>query len=333
MIALAASNRLPENVRVLAIVVAELEFRDIQRHIFFADFVERADYAAFENRPKTLDRISMNCADDILATGVVDDAMRKFLIQLAIPNPLIGAEQTNLLRHSATYESCERASVNAADHAGNYLALALYSADNRRLARSDSTSPAAHAALIDMPVFGEPTDEGFVDLDNAHQLTEILACETRSHAMAHVPSGLIGAEAHHPVDLQRANPLLAGEHQMDYAEPVAERLISVLEDRPGDHAEAVALSGALVALPVEFHGERIDVLIATAGAADAFPPAVQDQVRLTGPLVREGFFPLSEGHLMDAPEVILGHGWSPSRSGHKPRLASLLCQVRDNRPN
>ena len=36
----ASLNRRSENVRVLAIIIAELELGNVQRHIFAADFVE-----------------------------------------------------------------------------------------------------------------------------------------------------------------------------------------------------------------------------------------------------------------------------------------------------
>ena len=36
-----------ENVSVHAVIVPELKFSDIQRHVFLADLVERADCAAF----------------------------------------------------------------------------------------------------------------------------------------------------------------------------------------------------------------------------------------------------------------------------------------------
>ncbi len=43
-----------KDVCVIPIVVAELKLSDIQRHIFGADLVERADNAALEDRPPTI---------------------------------------------------------------------------------------------------------------------------------------------------------------------------------------------------------------------------------------------------------------------------------------
>ena len=51
--ALTYTDRRSEDVRILPIVVAELKLRDVQRHIFGADFVEAADNPALEDRPKT----------------------------------------------------------------------------------------------------------------------------------------------------------------------------------------------------------------------------------------------------------------------------------------
>jgi hypothetical protein len=73
---LASRDSHSEDVRVLSVVVAELKFGNIERHIFAAHFMERADHAALENRPKALDGLAMDRADDILPSGVIDDAMR-----------------------------------------------------------------------------------------------------------------------------------------------------------------------------------------------------------------------------------------------------------------
>jgi hypothetical protein len=51
----ASPNCRPEDVRVLPIVVAELELGNIERHIFAAHFVERTDHATLENRPEAFD--------------------------------------------------------------------------------------------------------------------------------------------------------------------------------------------------------------------------------------------------------------------------------------
>jgi hypothetical protein len=48
-----------KNVRILAVIIADLKLRDIGRHIFGAHLVERADDTALEGRPEILDRIGV----------------------------------------------------------------------------------------------------------------------------------------------------------------------------------------------------------------------------------------------------------------------------------
>ena len=62
----AACYRRSKHVGVVAVVVAELKFRDVQRHIFGAHLVERADHAALEDAPKAFNRVGVNRADNVL---------------------------------------------------------------------------------------------------------------------------------------------------------------------------------------------------------------------------------------------------------------------------
>src|SRR5438045_3469839 len=91
----ASLNRCSKNVGIEPIVVAELKFGDVQRHIFAADLVERADNAALEDRPETLNRLRVNCADNVLAPTVIDCRVWESLVEVLVANPLIGAEQAD----------------------------------------------------------------------------------------------------------------------------------------------------------------------------------------------------------------------------------------------
>jgi hypothetical protein len=64
-------NRRAENVVIEAVVVAELKFGDIQRHVLFADFVERADDTALEDAPEALNRLGVDRADNVLMLRMV----------------------------------------------------------------------------------------------------------------------------------------------------------------------------------------------------------------------------------------------------------------------
>jgi hypothetical protein len=64
-----------EDVGVLPIVVAELKFRDVERHIFGADFVEASNDPALKERPKALNRVRVDRADDVFPRAVIHDAV------------------------------------------------------------------------------------------------------------------------------------------------------------------------------------------------------------------------------------------------------------------
>lgn len=70
-----SANSRSEDVRIFPIVISELKFRDLQRHIFGAHVVERAHHPALEDRSEALGCLSVDRTDDILPLGVVDDGM------------------------------------------------------------------------------------------------------------------------------------------------------------------------------------------------------------------------------------------------------------------
>jgi hypothetical protein len=104
-----------------------------------------------------------------------------------------------------------------------------------------------------------------------------------------------------PVDLNGANSLLAGQHQMSDAKPPAERLIRVLKNGAGDMREAIARIRSAMATPT-FEGYRRDrehLIVATARTTNAFGPASRDQVRPASILIREHRVELRDGHLVN----------------------------------
>jgi hypothetical protein len=68
----------PEHVGIAAVIVAELKFGNVERHIFLAHLVECADNAAFEDRPETFNRGGVNCTNNILVRLVLNRLARIF---------------------------------------------------------------------------------------------------------------------------------------------------------------------------------------------------------------------------------------------------------------
>jgi hypothetical protein len=325
----ASFNRLAEDVLVQPVVVAELELGDVQREILLADLVERADDAALDEGPEAFDRVRVDRADDVLALGMVDRRMLDAVRQVVVGASVIVREEAYLVRDGFADEVSKRLAVRAGDHASNYVPLALDCADHDRLAlAARPVMPIAAVAVLVLAA-----DVGFVNLDDAHQLAKFLVREPGADAMAHEPSGSVGAEAHHAVDLEGANPFLAGEHQENDAEPLAQRLIRVLEDRAGDVREAVIGPrwGAHVAEPIPRHrAMAFDLDIAATRASDASRPAVPDEISAASILVRERRFPLGESHLTDLLGLFgASHGVNSLSTG--ATMTDSVSQVQHNR--
>jgi hypothetical protein len=313
---LASLDRRSENIRILPVIVAELELRDIERHIFAAHLVERTDYAALEDRPEAFDGLSMDCADDVLASRVVNGRVWIILAERIVARISIGAKQADFMRHRFADEGGESGGIHVRDHARNDVALAADRADDWSFTGADAAGATASAAFIPMPVLGQPADESFIDFDNSAELINVLH-ESGSDLMAHEPRGPIRAKAHVTIDLQCAHAFFAREHEVDNAEPLPQRLVRVFENRSGDMGEAVVSSGrrAFVAQPIPLHCTVLLYLhVATPRAGYAFRPAATGEIGATSIFVRESLFPLGDGHLVNWLWLFrAGHIGSPSQ--------------------
>jgi hypothetical protein len=312
---LTPANCRSEDVGVVPIVISELKFRDVQREIFAAYLVITAHNAALNQRPEALNRVGVDRADNVLAKLVIDNAVTVSVAgEIAVAGIGVGAEQADFVGNGFSYEILDRCHVGAENHAGNDVTLASDRADNRRLKRI-VTATARAASLVQMTVFIFPADVGFVYFDDAAELLDVLD-QRGADFVTHQPRGFVGTEAHVAHDLQCAHAFLAGQHQVNDFEPVAERLVGVLEDSPGDMGEPITVRGTLFALPMPLaRFEVIDFGIAAARAMHAIWPSTGDQIGFAGFLVREGFVKLSGGHLRNGLRAS-GHGFPLSVGGY-----------------
>jgi hypothetical protein len=304
---LTAIDRRAENVRVLPVVISELKLRNVQRHIFGANFVEAADNPALEDRPKAFNRVGMDRADYVLLAVVIDRLVIVFG-QAFIDPAFIGREQANPVGNHFAHESLGGFFVNVLQHAGDDVALARYGTNDRSF--GGRAMLAQTALAIPMLVLVLSADERLVNLDNAAEFFDVLN-ESGPDLVTHEPRGFVGTEAHVAHDLEGTHSLFAGEHEMRDLEPIAQRLVGVFENRSGDMRKPIAVRGALLALPMPLaRFEVIDLGIATARATHAIGPPTGNQIRFTGILVREGRVELRGGHLRHGLRTFC-HGSTP----------------------
>jgi hypothetical protein len=329
----ASPDRFTEDVRVLAVVVAELELGDVERQILVGYLMEGADHAALHERPETFDGLSVDGADNVLADCMVNRRVGIFGVEFIVASPLIGAKQADLRRDRLADEFGEGRGADVLDDARDNIAFAANRANHDGFARADAASSTAAPAFIPMPVLGLSAYESLVHFNNAHELAEIFVRQPTPDTHAHVPSRPVRAEAKHPMDLKGADPFLAGEHQVDHAEPIAERLIGVLEDCSDDMRKpmAAAVGIARIAFPIPGHRSACgDVHVAAARARNPIRPAVRDQVGTARIFVGEGRFPLRDGHLVD---LFFGLTHGPDPRDLEAILRSRSRKVKHNRLN
>jgi hypothetical protein len=145
-----------EDVHVFPIVVAELKFRDVQRHVFTADFVERADDPALHQRPEALNRVGVNCADNVFLVSMAHESVREFLAKLPVAAVIVGGDKADLVGYGFENKTLQCVLVAIFDDAGDNLTLALDCADDGRFAGTSAAGAAV--ALIPMPVARLATD-------------------------------------------------------------------------------------------------------------------------------------------------------------------------------
>jgi hypothetical protein len=300
----ASCYRHSENVWVVAVVIFELTFRDVERQIFGADLVIAADNRPLEDRPEAFNRLSVDRADNVFV-GAVHDGLMRIFAKALISNVFVGREQANFSRNGFAHETLHIDRRQRAKDASNDIAVTLDGADDGAL-----ESGLALAALALVHVFLFATNESFVHLDNSHQLAKFLVLQSSADAVADVPSRLVASETHMALHLHGADALFGTHHQVDDLKPVPQIDLRILKNGADKVREAISTAlTAVRAFPLKFHRfERIDVRRATARAVDALRPAICDQVVVTSFLVREKLVETGRRKLLS----LLGHLPSPT---------------------
>lgn len=202
-----------KHVGVEAVIIPELKLGDVERQILGADFVERAHDAALNQRPEAVDCLGVDGTEHVLAERVFDRKVGIFHRQALVSLVIVGRQQANLIGHNLANEFVQCGSIGVIDDARDDIALPLDGASNDHLALV-----AAHAlTLTKVFVFAFAADERFIDLDNAAELLLGMVQQGSADFVTHGMGCAVGAEAHHPLDLQGRHAFFAGEHEMDDA--------------------------------------------------------------------------------------------------------------------
>jgi hypothetical protein len=84
----------------MPVIVAELELGDIEVQVLFAELVETSHDAALNQRPKALNGLGVNCADNVFLFLVINaDVVWILPLQIGVAGRFIGAEQGSFMRN------------------------------------------------------------------------------------------------------------------------------------------------------------------------------------------------------------------------------------------
>lgn len=156
----ACLDRCTEDVSIQALIIPKFKLVNVEMQILLADLVERANDPALHDGPKAFDGIGMNSPDDVLPPCMIDDLVRILFIQLPVAHPLIGDQQTDLVRDGFVHEAGQRVCLDVCHDSSHHVALTLHGSGNDRLPRSCTAR--ATVAVVPVPVLGLAADECFI---------------------------------------------------------------------------------------------------------------------------------------------------------------------------
>src|SRR3984893_8241014 len=120
---LTSSDCCTEDVGIIPVVIAELKFRDVERHVFGAHLAECAHHVALEDGPEALNCLGMDRANSVLPLGMVDNGVGILLVEGFVADPLVRAEQTDLVRNCFVHKADECGSADVLYNASDDVAF------------------------------------------------------------------------------------------------------------------------------------------------------------------------------------------------------------------
>jgi hypothetical protein len=286
-----------ENVFVLAVIVTELELREVEREILRADVMKAAHDAALQERPERFYIVRVNFAANVFAIRMLNRIV--FIangVQVVVALPFICRYQINLVANGLTDESIERSRVRSFDYLTDHVTLPADGSDDRGFPAQARNM----LFLIPMAIFVFTVDAGFIDFDDTHKLLKVRIVHCGAQAMRHIPRRPRGRSfpKEHPSKLTRRNTFLALKDGPQNTEPRQQGIVGILENSARDDGESIAGFAALLTLPVERSGlKRPYLFIATTRASHlTVRPTALGQILTAGIFIRESRHQFGEIH-------------------------------------
>ena len=209
-----------------------------------ADLVEGTHDGTLEQAPHAFDAVRVDIAHDpfveVVLHGVMLDAHT--VPEATVGRKLVGVDGEGFIGDGALDEVVQGGPFRVRDALQADAPVTLHGThDDGLVGRRVGSSALASLATTDKRLvhFDDPEQRRSLEAVGSHGLTD---------AVTEVPSGLVG-DSEGALHLVRADPLLRLDHQVHGHEPLPQRKLGVVEDRPRGHREAVAASVAIELVP------------------------------------------------------------------------------------
>ena len=236
-----AGQRVAENMRVVPVVVAPLQFFQVAVHMLDAHLVEGPDDGTLEEAPHAFDAVGVHVTHNPFFGRVLDGLMAGVVI--ADPDvrlEIIGVDRFGFVSNGSGDEGMKGLPLHVGDALDTDVSPSLDGPGHPMLV------PLVGTALA----LGFAADQSFVHFDDTDQsgAGQRIVAHRLADTVAEVPSRPVGY-SDCPVQLVGAHALLGLAEQIDSGKPLAERQVRVMHDRAGLDAEMVAASDAVPLAP------------------------------------------------------------------------------------
>jgi hypothetical protein len=254
-----------------------LKFGQIQRQIFFAYAVERANDSALEQRPERINVLRVKPVTYVLALDVANCLMRIGRRQKPIATVFICGYKRDLFRDRFANKTVQRSRIGVSI----IWQITLPLREIAPITGILSAVPPPLNLSLAWAIFAFAADVSLIHFDDAHQLRELRIAHRSAKPMAHVPSCVKRRSfaEKHSAKLARRDTFFALKDRVKDLKPRHQRMLRILEDRSNEKREAIAVTASTLrirALPTP--RERLErvyglALAATRAMDDAIRPA------------------------------------------------------------
>lgn len=259
------TQRIQEQVRILAAIESESHFCAVGLKMLRANAVPATHNAALQKRERGLDGVGMGIALGIDAELVTDSLVSALLAVVgqgsAIRSRIIGVKNINIFAQVL------------ADVLQESSAPRIFGVEEPQFSATLTDSENDFFVIESGLLALEPilaADIGFVHFDFTVEHRPLRFDHCGPDTVTKVPRRLVASEAERALNLASGHALLGFAEKQGSDKPLRKRQVGIVEDRPGSYGELVVTLFAVVERLFGFEFRSIHL---AARAADAFGPA------------------------------------------------------------